>query len=48
MPTKTTKKAPATKPAPEPEPKAAPEEVKSLTKPAPVQVGLRVPRVPGS
>jgi hypothetical protein len=46
MPTK--KKAPAVKEPPAEEPKAAPEEVKSLTKPAPVQRGLRIPRVPGS
>jgi hypothetical protein len=52
MPTKTTKKAPAAKKPPTPRatesPEPAPEEVKPLTKPAPIQRGLRIPRVPGS
>lgn len=54
----TKKRAAAKKPPPEPKPEAqdislprlepAPEVPVPLTKPAPVQRGLRVPRVPGS
>jgi len=42
------KTAPVKEQLPEPLPEPAPEEPKPLTKPAPVQRGLRVPRVPGS